>query len=245
MTMPKTGNINLTYLGSKIFVDDSSIKNLNNSKVRDWLDTQSGNVSLANSRNIALHLGKTKTTQNSPKNKAVQGFDCRAENATVNGSRSKVELRSKSGKPCYYLYIENSGYGSSSGGSPQPSASYANVFFKLTDANRSIRVTGNVDRKEKGNPGSLGGNTIKLSVIASASDYITGATDYLTTTNIHSSSDGSTNKTFDVSAAVTLSKPYITISFENRQSSPGGTSGGQPNAPYMGVEIYNVKVELL
>lgn len=47
MTIPSTGDINLSYLTSKIFVDDSSITNLNNSKVRDWLDVPTGDGSIS------------------------------------------------------------------------------------------------------------------------------------------------------------------------------------------------------
>ena len=242
MTMPKTGNINLSYLSSKIFVDDSSIKNLNNSKVRDWLDTPSGNVSLANSRNIALHFGKTATTQNSPLNKAVQGYDRRAENVSF-GSNAVVDLRDKSGKPCYYLYIKNTGL-PAYGGSTTPTACYANVFFKLTDANRTIRITGNSDRKTR-HTGGQGSATLKLAVIASDTNYISGATDYLTTETLNSTSQSGGNKTWQYDVPVTLAKPYITLSFENKQDSPGGFSGGEANIPYMGVELYNVKVELL
>jgi len=242
MTMPKTGNVNLSYLTSKIFVDDSSIKNLNNSKVRDWLDIQSGNVSLIGSRNIALHLGRTATTQNSPLNKAVQGYDRRVENESF-GSRAAVDLIDKSGKPGYYIYIKNAG-SDSFGGSTQASASYANVFFKLTDANRTIRISGNSDRVSRHTSGA-GTATLKMSVIASSSGYISGATDYLSTETLNRTSDSGSNKTWTYDVPVTTSKPYITLSFENAQSSPGGFNGGTPNIPYMGVNLYNVKVELL
>lgn len=242
MTMPGSGNIKLSYLSSKIFVDDSSIKNLNNSKVRDWLDVPNGNVSLANSRNIALHLGKTETTQNSPPNKAVQGYDRRVENESF-GSRAAVDLRDKLGETCYYLYIKNGG-SDSFGGSTQPSASYANVFFKLTDANRTIRVSGNSDRTIR-STFIQGTATLKLSVIASDVNYITGASDYLLTENLNTTSGSTDNQTWQYDVPVSLSKPYITLSFENKQTSPGGFAGGIANIPYMGVELYNVKVELL
>ena len=242
MTMPKTGNINLSYLTSKIFVDDSSIKNLNNSKVRDWLDIQSGNVSLIGSRNIALHLGRTATTQNSPLNKAVQGYDRRVENESF-GARAVVDLIDKSGKPGYYLYIKNPGV-PAYGGSTTPTAVYANVFFKLTDANRTIRISGNSDRTSKHSSGS-GTAQLKLSVLASSSGYISGTTDYLKTETLNSTSHSGSIKTWSYEVPVTTSKPYITLSFENKQDSPGGFSGGSPNIPYMGVNLYNVKVELL
>lgn len=245
MTMPKTGNVNLSYLGSKIFVDDSSIKNLNNSKVRDWLDTPTGNVSLAGSRNIALHLGRTETTRNTPPNKAVQGYDRRAENTSFDGwpDYTKVEFMEKVGRPCYYLYIKNHGYGTSSG-SIQPTAVYANVFFKLTDADRTLRVSGNSDRTERHTEGQ-GVADLKLSVIASDTDYLSGASEYIVTHDLISTSDAPSSITWTYDVPIATSKPYITLSFQNKEVSPGGQSGGATNAPFMGVQIYNVKAELL
>ena len=245
MTMPKTGNVNLSYLGSRIFVGDSSINNLNNSKVRDWLDTPTGNVSLAGSRNIALHLGRTETTRNTPPNKAVQGYDRRAENTTFDGwpDYTKVDFMEKGGKPCYYLYIKNHGYGTSSG-SIQPTAVYANVFFKLTDADRTARISGNCDRTERHTSGQ-GSATLKLSVIASETGYLTGASEYIETHKLIDATDSSSSKTWTYDLPITTSKPYITLSFENREISPGGQSGGVANAPFMGVQLYNVKAELL
>ena len=245
MTMPKTGNVNLSYLGSKIFVDDSSIRNLSNSKVRDWLDTPTGNVSLAGSRNIALHLGRTATTQNTPPNKAVQGYDRRAENTSFTSwsDYAKVDFMTKGGKPCYYLYIKNHGWGTTSG-TLQPTAVYANVFFKLTDASRTVRISGNCDRTERHTSGQ-GTATLIMSVLASDTDYITGATDYIESRTLISTSSPSASATWTYDVPITTSKPYITMSFECRQSGPGGQSGGVANAPFMGVQLYNVKAELL
>ena len=118
------------------------------------------------------------------------------------------------------------------------------MFFKLTDANRTIRITGNSDRKTR-HTGGQGSATLKLAVIASDTNYISGATDYLTTETLNSTSQSGGNKTWQYDVPVTLAKPYITLSFENKQDSPGGFSGGEANIPYMGVELYNVKVELL